>query len=154
MGQHGPESPPFDLKRKFDLVISLEVAEHLHESSAAGFISSLVKHGDTIIFSAAIPGQGGQNHLNEQWMKYWIDLFAVHGYAVYDLIRPRIWDIEEVEYWYKQNMIVISKHDLSALKISGNAILDAIHPEMFAAKLEWLSNYINGLHEEIAALKL
>ena len=141
-------SLPFDVGRKFDVVISLEVAEHLPESTAAEFVDSLVKHGDIIIFSAAIPSQGGQNHLNEQWKKYWIDLFARHQYSVYDLIRPRIWDMQEVDYWYKQNMIVFGKFDLLHLKPSNTSILEAVHPEMFAAKLEWLSNYINQLHEQ------
>lgn len=144
---------PFDLGRKFDVVISLEVAEHLPESAAAGFVDSLVKHGDTIIFSAAIPQQGGQNHLNEQWKKYWIDLFAQHRYSVYDLIRPGIWDMKGVDYWYKQNMIVFSKSDLSYLKTESNLIIEAIHPEMFAAKIEWYSNYIHGLHGQISELE-
>ena len=146
-------SLPFDLGRKFDVVISLEVAEHLPESTAAEFVDSLVKHGDIIIFSAAIPSQGGQNHLNEQWKKYWIDLFARHQYSVYDLIRPRIWDMQEVDYWYKQNMIVFGKFNLLHLKPPNTSILEAIHPEMFAAKLEWLSNYINRLQEDILLLE-
>ena len=146
-------SVPFDLQRKFDLVISLEVAEHLPESSAARFVESLTKHGDTIIFSAAIPNQGGQNHLNEQWKKYWIDLFAQHGYKVFDLVRPRIWEIPEVEYWYKQNMLIFSKNDLSHLNTVDNVIHETIHPGLFAAKIEWYSNYIDDLYKQISELE-
>ena len=61
----------WSLNRKFDLVVSLEVAEHLPEEVADLFVSTLSAHGDTILFSAAIPGQGGQNHVNEQWPTYW-----------------------------------------------------------------------------------
>jgi 2-polyprenyl-3-methyl-5-hydroxy-6-metoxy-1,4-benzoquinol methylase len=62
---------PLDLEKEFDLVVSLEVAEHLPASAADQFVNTLVKHGKKILFSAAIPGQGGQDHLNEQWPDYW-----------------------------------------------------------------------------------
>lgn len=57
---------PFSLPRKYDLVISLEVAEHVSEKSADSFVACLCNLSDTIAFSAAVPGQGGQNHINEQ----------------------------------------------------------------------------------------
>ncbi len=59
------------LDRKYDLVVSLEVAEHLKKDSADIFVQNLVNSGNLILFSAAIPNQGGQNHLNEQWLTYW-----------------------------------------------------------------------------------
>ena len=83
---------PFSLGRKFDLVECLEVAEHLDETYADLFIESLASHGDTILFSAAIPGQGGTHHVNEQWPSYWIEKFSRSGFKkMYDAIRPRIW---------------------------------------------------------------
>jgi hypothetical protein len=100
---------PFDLKRRFDLVMSLEVAEHLPESAAIDFVQSLSRHGDIILFSAAIPGQGGRNHLNEQWPPYWIDLFANLGYAKFDFIRGRIWDEPLVSPWYLQNILLFAR---------------------------------------------
>lgn len=103
---------PLSLNRKFDLVISFEVAEHLPESAADIFVDTLTQHGDLIVFSAAIPGQTGQNHLNEQWQSYWADKFAMRGYKAYDIIRPLFWNNESVDVWYRQNMIVYSKHDL------------------------------------------
>lgn len=98
---------PLDLKKEYELVVSLEVAEHLPESVAETFVESLVRHGKVILFSAAIPGQGGQNHLNEQWPSYWQEKFLKHGYHYYDLIRPQIWSNEKVERWYKQNIFVL-----------------------------------------------
>src|SRR6185295_2140887 len=62
---------PFDLERKFDIALCLEVAEHISEHAAEQFIKTLTVHSDVIIFSAAIPEQGGQNHINEQWIEYW-----------------------------------------------------------------------------------
>src|SRR5687768_14165313 len=68
------------LEKKYDLVLSLEVAEHLAPESADIFIQSLISSGRIIIFSAAIPRQGGQNHVNEQWLPFWEDKFMRYGY--------------------------------------------------------------------------
>ena len=43
-------------------------------------VATITKHGDAVLFSAAIPGQGGQDHLNEQWPEYWQKKFEVNGY--------------------------------------------------------------------------
>ena len=75
---------PFDLGRTFDLVISLEVAEHLSARAAQGFVASLARHGDFVLFSAAIPQQGGINHVNEQWPAYWAAQFRAHGFDCHD----------------------------------------------------------------------
>ena len=66
---------PLKINRKFDLVVSLEVAEHLPSNCAETFVESLTGLGSVVIFSAAIPYQGGQNHVNEQWQDYWKKLF-------------------------------------------------------------------------------
>ena len=121
----------FDLKKKFDLVISLEVAEHLPPKSAETFVASIVQHGDTILFSGATVGQGGQNHLNEQWPSYWADLFQKHGYQCYDIIRPLIWNDALVNKWYKQNVLVYSK---KALLPNPSHNIDVIHPDYWTKR--------------------
>jgi SAM-dependent methyltransferase len=135
----------FDLGQKFDLVLSLEVAEHLPEASADEFIASLCRHSDTVLFSAAIPGQGGQNHINEQWPEYWQAKFNMHGFDRYDLIRPFIWNDNRVDVWYRQNIYVFSSKPIkwhSEIKS-----IDAdIHPELWALKTEAIRN----LNSEIA----
>ena len=80
---------PLQLDRQFDLVLSLEVAEHIPAGRAATFIDSLVRHGDAILFSAAIPRQGGEQHINCQWPSWWAELFTQRGYQTFDLVRPR-----------------------------------------------------------------
>src|SRR5919108_2535643 len=82
---------PLRLDRTFDLVLSLEVAEHLPPASADTFIDSLTRLGAAIVFSAAIPLQGGVDHVNEQWPEYWVERFAARGYEAIDGLRPRIW---------------------------------------------------------------
>lgn len=97
---------PLDLGRRFDLVQSLEVAEHLPAASAAGFVDNLVCHGDVILFSAAVPHQGGEHHVNEQPPQYWRELFAKQGYDVFDWLRPRLAGQRQVKAWYRFNTYV------------------------------------------------
>jgi SAM-dependent methyltransferase len=132
-------SHKFSLDRTFDLAISLEVAEHLPEESARGFVESLVRLSNLVLFSAAIPHQGGTNHINEQWPDYWISLFADLGYIVIDAVRERIWDLQEVEPWYAQNSFLFVRGDrlndyprlqgvLTPTNQSGRAI---VHPSIY-----------------------
>ena len=128
-------SRPFDLGRTFDLVVSLEVAEHLPAASADGFVASIAAHGDLVLFSAAIPGQGGVSHINEQWAHYWSALFAKSGFEVLDPIRPLIWDRDDVAYCYAQNCLVYARGEaFDALVAAGHAcaqVLDVVHPELW-----------------------
>ena len=97
---------PLDLKRQFDLVQTLEVAEHLPHAKAELFVDNLVRHGDVILFSAAVPHQGGEHHVNEQPPEYWRAKFAARGYAVYDFIRPGLADKPDVMAWYRFNSYI------------------------------------------------
>lgn len=97
---------PLQLERQFDLVVSLEVAEHLPERVAPQFVQSLTRLGKVVLFSAAVPFQGGAHHVNEQWPEYWAKLFADQGYVALDAVRRRVWDDPEVEWWYAQNTLI------------------------------------------------
>jgi SAM-dependent methyltransferase len=125
---------PFHLDRKFDLVVCLEVAEHLPEEAASAFIESLVSLSDIILFSAAIPDQGGQNHLNEQWPIYWQLKFKEHKFELHDFIRSDIWFNKNVDWWYKQNMLIAIK-ETSKISLNKNNILPIIHPELYSYKV-------------------
>jgi SAM-dependent methyltransferase len=125
-----------DIERKFDLALCLEVAEHLLESRAENFISELCNLSDVVVFSAAIPGQGGHMHVNEKPLPYWISLFRRNGYRAFDVLRCKIWN--KVPFWYAQNMILYanesgrSKHpSLMEKENDGDVIMDFIHPELF-----------------------
>ena len=74
---------PVVLDQKADLVICIEVAEHIDAVYADTVAGSLVQAGQAILFSAAQPGQGGIDHINEQPSSYWIEKFERHG-ATYD----------------------------------------------------------------------
>jgi SAM-dependent methyltransferase len=97
---------PLALQRQFDLVVSLEVAEHLPAECAATFVQSLVKLGPVVLFSAAIPFQGGVEHVNEQWPDYWARLFAAADYVALDCLRRQVWQNENVEWFYAQNILL------------------------------------------------
>lgn len=97
---------PLALERRFDVALSLEVAEHLEAEYAETFIDSLVKLAPVILFSAAIPFQGGTHHVNEQWPEYWAEIFKRHGYVPIDCMRPHLWNDARVDWWYSQNALI------------------------------------------------
>ena len=94
------------LPSRFDLAISLEVAEHLPFHRAETFVADLTKLSEVVLFSAALPYQGGVEHINEQWLEFWAILFRRHGYVACDILRKQIWNNPQVEFWYAQNIVV------------------------------------------------
>ena len=105
-------SQPVDIGKKFDLVQSLEVAEHIQESAADTFIETLIRHGDIVLFSAAAVGQGGHVHVNEQPYEYWRDKFLQHDYTLIDWLRGVIRDNRAVEPWYRYNTLCFVNREL------------------------------------------
>jgi hypothetical protein len=101
---------PLNLGRKFDLALSLEVAEHLDVKFANTIVDSLVAHADVIIFGAAIPMQGGTQHVNEQWPDYWRAKFEKRNYKCYDLVRPLCWTDERIAPFYVQNAFLFIRN--------------------------------------------
>jgi SAM-dependent methyltransferase len=128
---------------KFDLVTSLEVAEHVPADKAETFVSNLVAHGDLVLFSAAIPRQGGTNHVNEQWPDYWARIFAKAGYDCFDIIRPEIWGDDSIEWWYAQNSFVYARrgspsHRLVSERGRATALpLALVHPKKLDDAYHW-----------------
>lgn len=126
---------PFSIKRKFDLVICLEVLEHLNWETGKPLLKELTSLSDVILFSAAVPGQGGTHHVNEQWPSFWAKEFRKYGFKYID-IRPYIWNDKEILPWYKQNMIIYLKdqnydHFINKLKtFQHEEPLSVIHPDM------------------------
>ena len=132
---------PLPADRKFDLAVSLEVAEHLPPGVAEQFVAGLAALAPVVLFSAAIPAQPGNQHINTQWQSYWAGLFAARGYAALDPIRPAVWNDPRVEWWYSQNTLMYvsrerlaSDERLSRLVVpAGSGMLDAVHPALHEA---------------------
>ncbi len=88
------------------MAVCLEVGEHLPATAAPGLVQALTEAAPVVLFSAALPGQGGANHINEQWSWYWEELFAGQGFVRLDPIRPRVWRNPDVYWWYHQNTLL------------------------------------------------
>ncbi len=102
---------PIALGRRFDLVQSLEVAEHLPEGKARQFVDTLTLHGSCVLFSAAPPGQGGEHHVNEQPPDYWRAAFRDKGFIAIDYLRPLMREDHEIEPWYRFNTVLYVAED-------------------------------------------
>jgi SAM-dependent methyltransferase len=104
-------SQPLRLDRTFDIAMSVEVAEHLPESRSISFVEDLTRLAPVVLFSAAIPRQGGTDHVNEQWQSYWATIFAQHDFVTCDVVRPLIWDNADIARWYRQNILLFCRRD-------------------------------------------
>lgn len=147
----------FDLGRSYSLVISLEVAEHIPAEHADEFIENICRHGSVVLFSAAVPFQGGEGHVNEQWPSYWAQKFAKFGYRPFDALRKKIWKTPDIAFWYRQNCMIyannqglaanpnLAQFDASA-DIDG---LDIVHPDLF---MEKALNYSGVLMEKLSSI--
>lgn len=131
---------PLTLNRKFDLAVSLEVAEHLPASQARSFVEMLSSAADTVLFSAAIPGQGGRHHVNEQWPEYWADVFAQFGFDCFDLLRPKIWHNPRVLWYYRQNCFIYARHGVLSEDLMTACPMALVHPELWSAQLARLNS--------------
>jgi SAM-dependent methyltransferase len=131
---------PLRLGRKADLVLCLEVAEHLPQRASRTLVESLCRHGSVVAFSAAPPGQDGTGHINLHWPSYWARLFAEHGFQPYDVVRQRIWWDQRVEWWYRQNIILFAKPStarrLRIAKLEIRHPLDVVQPALLMPKLQ------------------
>lgn len=145
-----------NLSRKFDLCMSLEVAEHLDKEYADLFVKNLVDLSDVILFSAAIPEQTGTCHYNEQWPEYWINIFSKYNYLPVDCLRQRIWNNPNVTWWYKQNIFIfINKDkmdlypDLAKEHFANTDMFSLVHPELFKLK----NAYLKASNKKLSNLK-
>jgi SAM-dependent methyltransferase len=130
---------PLRLGRRFDLVLCVEVAEHLTAPRGSSFVADLCAVGSAVLLSAAIPGQHGINHVNERWASEWAAEFARHGYRALDCIRPQVWGDSSLPWYYRQNPLLFVTADVfadaqaraEALPAPGSAAIDVVHPEAY-----------------------
>jgi SAM-dependent methyltransferase len=154
---------PLRLNAGFDLALSLEVAEHFPAEFATAFVGSLAALASVIVFSAAIPFQGGTNHLNEQWPDYWAGLFRAQGFVTIDCLRRHIWQNENVSWWYAQNLLIFARLEYletnSVLKQEYENNLEnplsVVHPRVFLEKVSQTTitsaarNTLSGLKQRV-----
>jgi SAM-dependent methyltransferase len=154
-------SQRIDLGRTFDLVQSLEVAEHLPPEKAPTFIENLTRHGPKVLFSAAPPGQGGLNHINEQPYGFWRDLFAANGYAVFDCVRSKISGNKAIAPWYRYNTFLYVRDDevsnlhqnILGSRIAPNASISDISPWTYKGRKLIVRNLPFRVQQALVQLK-
>ncbi len=143
------------LPEKYDLVMSLEVAEHINMESAETFIQSLCNAGNIVLFSAAIPHQEGVQHVNEQYPDYWINLFRKHNFFPYDWLREKIWNNTKINCCYRQNILFFVndkyKENYPLITKESRKVLPVIHPEHYEYKQRELTAYRNILRTPFRA---
>jgi hypothetical protein len=138
----------FFIGKRYDLLECIEVIEHLPAELAEVFIKRITQISDVILFSAALPYQGGTNHINENWLEYWAALFKNHDYVPIDFIRKKIWTNALIPFWYRQNIIVFVKSENESHFTNDPIFKDSlsvIHPEM----LLWTSSKLSGNEKKI-----
>ncbi|CAN7578357.1 hypothetical protein LJR219_004237 [Phenylobacterium sp. LjRoot219] len=152
---------PLVLDRRFDLALCLEAAEHLPASAAEALVRALTAAAPVVAFSAALPGQGGDGHINEQPASYWARLFAARGYACFTDFRRRIWNDAAVEVWYRQNLLCFVRRSEIGRWGAGldrpveEPDLDVAHPDLLLrhkARGDQLEVYADRLEREGEAM--
>lgn len=131
----------YNAPKKFDLAICMEVGEHLPEKCSDNLVQSLTNSSDFILFSAALPGQTGTYHINEQYPEYWAKKFIDRGYVCIDHIRKQVWNDKNIDVWYRQNALLFIKKELydskfkqqlgPSLERTDPEFLTRIHPELY-----------------------
>ena len=129
---------PFEPGDRFDLAVCLEVAEHLPERAASRLIQTLTRAAPLVLFSAAIPGQGGHGHINEQWPEYWAMLYREHGFRRLDPIRRHVWQDDRIEWWYRQNLYLFASDEA----IRNSVALRAEEQYTRAPHAEWIGKIV------------
>lgn len=124
---------PVKVEEKFDLCISLEVAEHLSPAAGYALVRSMCSASSLVMFGAAVPGQGGVGHVNEQPQSYWSGIFKEFGFSPVDFMRPKIWDDPKIPFWYRQNTLLYTSDERLKVKLSNlsSPLIDVIHPKAY-----------------------
>jgi len=104
----GDITKPSSTARSYELCVCLEVAEHLDAVDAPVLIDLLTSLSARVVFSAAIPNQGGNHHVNEQWPNYWSKLFMERGFYLEWDPRLDLWNNNKIASCYRQNLLVFS----------------------------------------------
>jgi hypothetical protein len=100
----------------WDVVLSMEVAEHLPEAIADPYVDLLCAAAPVVVMTAAPPGQGGTNHVNEQPPGYWIAKFADRGFDHDAQTTRRMsadWAEAGVTWWYHRNLLIFRRRAMA-----------------------------------------
>ena len=109
LGQVKDLSVDFDLGKKYDFVLSLEVGEHIPQEFEDIFINNVLKHSSKyVLLSWAIPRQGGDGHFNEQPNNYIINKITALGFE-YDKELSQEFRKNAKAHWFKNTLMLFKK---------------------------------------------
>lgn len=80
--QHDYTRGPYYLIPAPDLIWCVEFAEHVAQPCEGNWLATL-QGARVLLFSAAVPGQGGWHHVNEQPSSYWVDRLVATGWQIH-----------------------------------------------------------------------
>lgn len=109
-----------DTYKGYDFVMSVEVAEHIEAEYADIYVNNLTKHeANTIFFTGAPPGQGGDAHVNCQPKSYWVEKMAKNGYtntleydaAIHEAAAGASEEGAFIHHWFLPNFMVFKKEN-------------------------------------------
>ena len=149
---------PIDDIGRHDLALSLETIEHLPADCGERLIARLCDAAPRILFSAALPEQRGQNHVNERWLSFWTEQFAARGFRPVDVLRPRIWRNEQIDWWYRQNLLLFldGSIEIDPTRVHGTGDFtasDLVHPDCFIGHVNDLRRHAGQLARDVASLR-
>ena len=101
-----------------------------------------------------------EHHINEQWPEYWAQIFEDRGYITIDCIRKRVWENDNVKWWYAQNILIFTEvdslktHPLLKNEYDKNVQnqLSIVHPKLYLNKVKQCRNLINPKEMSIIQL--
>lgn len=127
--------------QKFDVAICMEVAEHLDPAVSKILIDSLTSAADVVIFSAAVPEQDGEGHINCRSRSFWHEQFEKNNFLLKDSIRSQIRNNEKVGRWYALNTVdYVRSAGNPSIKDYQNLVANLVASESAAASHFYLAN--------------
>jgi hypothetical protein len=101
---------------KFDLAISIEVAEHLNPAVSSSFIEWMTSVADVIVFSAAVPSQDGDGHINCRSRSDWYQFIKKYDFTIADTLRQHFISNPNLGLWHKFNVVDYVQKDTAFAK--------------------------------------
>lgn len=151
------ESIPYTFPQKFDLIITIEVLEHLFPEDSAIAIANLCQYTDMIIFSSTPSDIEDRTHVNVQQREYWARIFAKNNFyrelsqpmefiSPWAMVFVKKHDIEKIIFDYEMHLRINELEKKKLATEENNKARE--NGEVFENQLQIFYDYGNGFSEE------
>lgn len=135
----GSPLPLWRGEKRWPVALCLEMAEHVSYDAGLDLVKELTRVSDYVVWSAAIPHQGGDGHVNEQWPAFWAGVFDANGWTLIDALRMKLWGMsmpsaEHIEPWYAQNLLVARPQQHPG-EGADHIPMPLVHPAFYASRV-------------------